>query len=150
MNTRILKSFILLGLVAFLTSCSTTNRSMREPNTRLNLTKSDFTLSDQVEAAAKTTKILSIDWSRLFNKEMGAVDGPSSSISISNIPVIGGFLADNTASYALYEMMKSNPGYDVVLYPQYEVKINRPILGLGFLFRTTTVKATARLGKLNK
>lgn len=44
--------------------------------------------------------------------------------------------------------MNANPGYDVVVYPQYETKIERPI-GLG-IFKITTVKVTARLGKLNK
>lgn len=133
-----------------LTSCSTLNQSMREPNTRLNLTKSDFTLSEQVTGEATTIKILSIDWSRLFKKEMGSVEGGAPSVSAASIPVIGGFISDKTSSYALFNMMKNNKGHDVVLYPQFETRVNRPILGLGFLFSKTYVKATARLGTLNK
>ncbi|MDP3558522.1 MAG: hypothetical protein Q8T03_14200 [Bacteroidota bacterium] len=137
----------------FLTSCTNINRSMREPNTRLNLEKKDFSLSDQVTGEATSTKILSIDWNRLFLKESGSHNNdnlrPSLPINFASIPVIGGFVMDPTAGYALYDMMKKNPGYDVVLYPQYEATVKRPI-GLGFLYKITTVKATARLGKLNK
>ncbi len=148
-KTNILMAIVSLFLLVT-TSCSTLNQSVREPNTRLNLTKSDFSLSEQVSGEATTTKILSIDWSRLFKKEMGTVDGPASGISAASIPIIGGFISDKTSSYALYNMMKNNKGYDVVLYPQFETKVNRPILGLGFLFSKTYVKATARLGTLNK
>ncbi|MCS6832046.1 MAG: hypothetical protein NZ521_00590 [Flammeovirgaceae bacterium] len=42
--------------------------------------------------------------------------------------------------------MKNNPGYDAVFYPQYEVKVVRPV-GIGGLLKITTVKVTARLGK---
>jgi hypothetical protein len=46
--------------------------------------------------------------------------------------------------------MNSNPGYDVVFYPQYETKVFKPVLGIGFLTKISTVKTTARLGKLTK
>ena len=46
--------------------------------------------------------------------------------------------------------MAKNPNYDVVLYLQYETKISRPLLGLGFILKITDVKATARLGQLKK
>lgn len=137
----------------FLSSCTNINKSMREPNTRLNLDKKDFTLSDQVSGEATTTKILGIDWNRLFLKESGSHNNdnlrPSMQINITSIPIIGGFIMDPTFGYALYDMMKKNPGYDVVLYPQYEANVKRPI-GIGFIYKITTVKATARLGKLNK
>jgi hypothetical protein len=124
---------------------------MRETNTRVNLTKSDFSLSDQVSAEAKSVKVLGIDWGRLFLKKTGGLEGgDSSAISGANIPVIGNLLSDSTSNYALFELMTSNPGYDVVFYPQYETKVFRPILGIGFLTKITTVKTTARLGKLNK
>jgi hypothetical protein len=46
-------------------------------------------------------------------------------------------------------MMKANSGYDVIFYPQYETNEVRPN-GIGILIKTKTIKATARLGKLNK
>jgi hypothetical protein len=150
MNSQIIKFVMLFAIVASLTSCSTMSRTMREPNARLNFTKSDFTLSDQVSAEAKSTKILMIDFARIFKQESGSIEGPSAAISAASIPVIGSLMGDKTSSYALFELMKANPGYDVVFYPQYETTCKRPILGLGFIFKTTTVKTTARLGKLNK
>jgi hypothetical protein len=137
------KVFALLLLTVFVTSCST-SRLMREPNVRVNLEKNDFTLSEQVTGEAKSLKVLGIDWKRLFKKTSGDVsrDG-SASLSMAKIPVIGSFLADRTSNYALYEMMNSNPGYDVVIYPQYEVVKKNYII-----FSKTTAKVTARLGKL--
>lgn len=132
-------------------SCTSINKSMREPNTRLNLEKKDFTLSEQVTGEATSTKIFGIDFQRLFLKETGSHQNDNVvaalPINIASIPVIGGFVYDATAGYALYDMMKKNPGYDVVLYPQYETTVKRPI-GLGFIYKITTVKSTARLGKL--
>jgi hypothetical protein len=148
MNKQFIKFLSLIVIAIFFASCNSSHRSMREPNTRVNFAKGDFTLSEQVSAEAKTTKILMIDFSRLFKKEMGSIEGAPVDL-IASIPVIGGFISDRTQSYALYNMMANNKGYDVVFYPQYETQVKRPILGLGFIFRQTTVKATARLGKLN-
>jgi len=121
---------------------------MREPNVRVQLKKSDFTLSEQLSAEASSTKIFTIDFKRLFNNKTGTVEG-SQTISLASIPVVGTVLGDKTANYALYELMNSNSGYDVIFYPQYETKISRPFLGIGFIYKKTTVKTTARLGKLN-
>lgn len=140
--------FLALTILAFLSSCTMYNKTIREPNIRVELKKSDFTLSDQVTAEAKSTKIFGIDFERLFVQKNGVSQGGSLNISLANIPVIGNVVADKTANYALYELMVNNPGYDVIIYPQYETVVERPI-GLG-IFRITTVKVTARLGKLNK
>jgi hypothetical protein len=144
------KLFFLIAFVAAFSSCTTLQKSMREPNARVEFNKADFTLSEQVSAEATSTKIIGIDFSRLFMKSSGTVEGgaaASTLINLANIPVVGNYLTDQTANYALYELMSKNPGYDVVFYPQYETKVVKPI-GLGFLMKTTTVKATAKLGKL--
>lgn len=141
---------MLVVVLATFASCTTLNHSMREPNTRVNLTKSDFTLSEQVSAEDKTVKILGIDFERLFKKETGVVDNGASSINLANMPVIGNVLYDKTSNYALYNLMFTNPGYDVIFYPQYETKISKPVLGLGFIVKITKVKTTARLGKLKE
>jgi hypothetical protein len=148
MKNKLFKTALLVATVATFSSCSSINQSMREPNTRVNFKKSDFTLSAQVTGEAKTTRILGIDWRRLTSSKTGTVEGASLSISLASIPVVGNILADRTANYALYELMVSNPGYDVVFYPQYETKVSKPFLGLGFIKTVTTVKTTARLGKL--
>lgn len=141
---------MLVVVLATFASCTTLNHSMREPNTRVNFTKSDFTLSEQVSAEDKTVKILGIDFERLFKKETGVVDNGASSISLANMPVVGTVLYDKTSNYALYNLMFTNPGYDVIFYPQYETKISKPVLGLGFIVKITKVKTTARLGKLKE
>ncbi len=143
---------LLSAVVISATSCTSLNHSLREPNTRLELTKNDFNLSDQVSATASTTKILSIDFARLFNQRTGSIDhdGSSNFVSASSIPVIGSFVVDQTANYSLFELMSKNPNYDVVLYPQFETKVIRPFLGIGLIYKKTTVKATSRLGQLKK
>ena len=150
MNRQILKMLMVATVIVAFTSCTTLNHTMREPDTRVNLNKSDFSLSDQVSAQARSVKVLGIDWARFFNKKTGEVDGEGSpSIELVNIPVIGNIVADRTAKYSLYELMNGNPGYDVVFYPQYETKVFKPVLGIGFFAKITTVKTKARLGKLN-
>lgn len=149
MKRTVFRSFFAAAIaIIALSSCTTVNKTMREPNTRVELTKGDFTLSEQVSAEAKTTKVIGIDWSRLFKKNMGTVEGGGLSISVASIPVIGNIVADKTANYALHELMQKNTGYDVVFYPQYETVVSKPILGIGFFSKITTVKVTARLAKL--
>jgi len=142
---------ILLGVMTItISSCTTLHRTIREPNAKVEFNKADFALSNQVTAEAVTIKVLGIDWARLFTKRTGSVEGGGSSISFASIPVIGNVVSDKTANYALYELMKNNPDYDVVFYPQYETTVFKPALGIGFLTKITTVKTTARLGKLRE
>lgn len=149
MKKSALQVLVFVAALAMFSSCTSMSRSMRDANTRVELKKSDFTLSDQVSAEATSTKILGIDFGRLFMKKAATVEGGAMAISLASIPVVGNLLEDKTANYALYELMNNNQGYDVVFYPQYETKVVKP-LGLGFLIKTTTVKTTARLGKLVK
>lgn len=141
-------TIFVLVLIA-LTSCTTMHKSMAEPNTRVELRKTDFILSEQVKAESKTVRILGIDFERLFTKKSATISGGGSkSINLAKIPVVGGLAFDPTSNYALYELMVQNPGYDVIFYPQFVTKVSKPALGLGFLMKITTVEATARLGRL--
>src|ERR1051326_5748637 len=97
MKKFILKSFLVMGIaIVTLSSCTSLNRSMREPNVRVNLNKTDFTLSEQMSGEASSTKILGIDFKRLFVKNTGNVEGGSAAslISLANLPVIGTVLTD--------------------------------------------------------
>ena len=146
------KILMLVAVIAAFSSCTTLNHSMKAPNTLVNLEKSDFSLSEQLTAEATSTKIFGIDFARIFKSKTGVVEGAggAGSISLASIPVIGNFVGDKTANYSLYNLMDANPGYDVVFYPQYETRVIKPVLGIGFITKITTVKTTARLGKLNK
>ena len=144
------RTFILITFLSVvLSSCTSLNKTMREPNVRVDFKMDDFTLSDQVSAEATSTKIIGIDFTRLHLKEGGTVTGGPNQMSIS-FPVFGNVVSNRTANYALHKLMKDNPGYDVIFYPQYEITVTKPLLGLGFLTKISTVNVTCRLGKLNK
>lgn len=138
---------------------------MKQPNNHIEFYKSDFEYSPQVSGEATSVKVFMIDWARLFSWNTGEVSGENlgakteiTSINVAAqfvtdgfagvlnaiIPVIGDFGKDRVNQFALYEMMKNNPGYDLVLYPQYETK--KFIIPL--FYSKTKVKATARLGKI--
>jgi hypothetical protein len=137
---------VLLVLLSF-SACTTYRKTIKETNVRVEFNSSDFELSEQVSASANSTKIFYIDFQRIFISKEGSIEG-SAGINVANIPVIGNVISDRTANYALYELLKENPGYDVILYPQYEIKTVKPALGLGFLTTYTTVTVKARLGRL--
>lgn len=145
---------IIISIVGLLlNSCTSIHKTIREPESHVEFYKDDFVFSDQLTAEATTSKVFGIDFSRLVLKKSGKIgDGLPRTSFLVRIPVIGNFfnIRDKTINYALYELMQQNPGYDVVFYPQYDVKIVKPILGIGLLNKVTTVKVTARLGKIGK
>lgn len=126
---------LILFTALLLSSCSSLSTSMREPNMLVEFDKADFEMTAPVTAEAITKRILGIDFARLTKTQSGAVN-PSAS-------VFGMVPKSATASYALYNLMAANPGYDVIFYPQYETYKKGSIF-----FRTITVKTTAKLGKL--
>ena len=144
----IMKNLLLISItVLMMSSCVSTSMTMREPNARVEFIKSDFTFSEQVTGESKVVKVFGIDWKRLFRAKSASVTGGGgglAGISIANIPIIGSFV-DKSSSYALYDMMFKNPGYDVVFYPRFETVKKNPFLGIVV---TTKVKATARLAKI--
>ena len=86
LKSYIMKSTVKLGLfvlvIGFLSSCTSVNQSMKQANTRVEFNKADFDLSDQVSGEATETKVIAIDWERLFNTESGSVGSTSSSLGI--------------------------------------------------------------------
>ena len=137
---RFLKSTLFLAVILILLgSCSTSSHSMKTPNNYVQFSKTDFEFSPQVSGEATEVKILGIDWARIFNKRYGEIGG----VGYVDIPVIGSVLGDRVNTYALYHIIKDNPGYDVVFYPQFETQVDKKLF-----MKTTKVKITARLGKL--
>lgn len=137
---RIVLLFVIPALL--FSSCVSSSRSMKSVDNRIEFVKSDFDYSDQVSGEATQIKIFGIDWARLFSKKWGEISGSGYSIEI---PVIGAYLSKGVNSYAVFNMIRDNPGYDVVLYPQFESQVTNLIL-----MKTTKVKVTARLGRIRK
>ncbi|MBI9034280.1 MAG: hypothetical protein JEZ03_07405 [Bacteroidales bacterium] len=133
---RIVLLVAVLGLLT--TSCTMKNYSMKQPNNYIEFTKNDFTFSNLKTAEATSTRILGIDFERLFNTQDGVVEGAFS------LPIVGNLSKGTVNSYALYQLMKENEGFDIIIYPQYE----KQTTGIPFLYSTTTVKVKAKLGKI--
>ncbi len=137
MKKNLLFIVLAAGLLLF-SSCKSQAYLMKESIPVLELDINDFNLSDQVSATATRVHILGLDWGALFNSKTGYIS--------PTIPVLGGSLPP-FGHEAIYQLMKENPGFDVVIYPQFETKVKR--IGLvGLIYRKVTVKTTARLGKL--
>jgi len=157
---QILACICIAGLMS---GCSISSHSMKYPNYHIEFYKADFEYSGQVTAEATAVRILGIDWQRLFNWETGELsydravdDAPGIALSgdvVSDqvigafstvVPVLGNLGKGKVSSYALYNLMRDHPGYDVVIYPQYETtRFVFPVF-----YSKTTVKVTARLGKI--
>jgi len=128
---------ILILVVLFATSCSTTFRTMREPNVRFELTGEDYTISDEaVSGEATVVYVLGIDWKRLF----GRADRAD-----FNTPVMGTFnIIRGAETYAIFDLMEKNPGYDFVMYPQ----VTKESYRVFPFYKRVKVNVKARLGKL--
>ena len=128
----------------FMASCNTYTHSMKGPNANVEFHAEDFDLSGAVTGEATVVRVLCIDWAHLFGT---SEIGETSDLG-TVVPYIGTVVPTGT-NYALFNLMKKNPGYDVVIYPQVESHRHAPILGTD-LYSKTTYKVTARLGKLKK
>ena len=163
MKPKILNYFMAFLLLGTFSSCSISSRTMKTPNYHIEFYKSDFEYSPQVSAQAKSTRILMIDWNRIFEWKNGELSSdrfqntfmdtnatasglinPIAGTVSSVIPVVGDNRKGRVSSYALFNLMTENPGYDVVIYPQYEAKK----FVFPFFYSKTTVIVTARLGKI--
>lgn len=132
-------NLLLIGLTALLlASCSSMKNNIREPEAYISYEKEEFDYSEQLTAEATSVRILGIDWKRLFSDEKGAI----SSSHINGLAPRSG-----VERLALYNLMKENPGYDFIVYPQYEVYKKAP--GMGIFYMKIQVKATARLATTN-
>ena len=131
------------GSLFFTTSCTMKMNGMSDANAQLNLTSSDVTISETKEARATEKLIFAVDWKRLFKKEIGEVRKRGGSFSL---PIISGSTSFSRAeSYAIYKLLKENPEYDAVLYPQFSGQAK------GFLpiFMKTDVTVKAKMVKVN-
>ena len=129
--------------MGLLSSCTVSNRTLKTPNYHIEFYKGDFETSQQVTAEATSVRILGIDWSRLFNMKLGKIeqDGAAAYPLPYSVPVLGDYGKGMVSSFTLYNLMQEHPGYDAVIYPQYEA-VN---LIVSIFYSKKTVKVTADL-----
>ena len=138
-KTKKLLSIFIITIL--LSSCTTINKTIKQPFSGVEIKMSDFSLSEQQSARATSVTILGIDFERLFIKKMGG-DGSLA----SSLPIIGQYLSDPTTSYAMYDLLENDNNADFIFYPQIEKKSICPIIGICFINRITTVDVKARTG----
>ena len=134
------KLLFIITLAVTISSCTTINKSIKQPFSSVDIRMDDFDLSEQKSAKAKSVTIIGIDFERLFVKKMG----PGS--TVASIPVLGKYFSDATTSYAMYNLLEANDGSDFIFYPQIEKKTTCPILGICFINRVSTVEVKSKLG----
>ena len=132
--------FSLVLVAALLAGCSLSSLTRKSPANYIEFNKADFEISNQITGEATVEKILMVDWARLFNKKYGVIEVPTQAI----YTIIGSQAAFYPQRYAIFNILQENPGYDIVLYPQYESKMT----GFPPFYSVTKVKVTTKLGKL--
>ena len=142
-----MKKILLIGIVGMLalSSCTTYNKTMKQPWSQVDINMDDFNLSDQQSAEATSVTILGLDFERLFVKKMGG-DGSLA----ASLPIVGQYLSDPTTSYAMYNLLENNDDADFIFYPQIEKKTICPIIGICLINKITTVNVKARTGTFKK
>lgn len=143
---KLLLVFCIAAIAASFVGCRTAGNAIASQNILYEFGRNDMDVSDQKKAEASSTKILGIDFARLFNKETGNFNPEGySGVVKGQIPVVGVIINPTTVqNYALFNLLKSEPTYDFVLYPRFEQETK----GIPFIFTTTKSKVTARLGKI--
>lgn len=136
MKKLMLKSTFILCVGLLFASCSNMNRTIKESAVQIEFNRNDFEVSEQLSAKAKQVKVFGIDWSRLFYKETGTLGKASVFGNSTRLSV--------TDAYAISELLKNNPGYDVVFYPYFERKHKSFLI----FFSKNEVLVKARLAKI--
>ncbi len=138
--------FCIVAIAASFTACRTAGNAVASQNILYEFGRNDMDVSDQKSAEASSTKIIGIDFARLFNKESGNFNSEGyAGVVKGQIPIVGVIINPTTVqNYALYNLLKAEPTYDFVLYPRFEQETK----GIPFLFTTTKAKVTAKLGKI--
>lgn len=136
MKKKILKMVMVFFLALLIASCSSMNRTIKESYINVDFNRNDFEFSDQLSATGIQVKVFGVDWKRLFHKESG---------SFTKASVMGSHVKLSTAdSYAISELLKTYPGYDVVFYPYFERKHKSFLI----FFSKNEVHVKARLAKI--
>ena len=151
MRKSILTLFLSVCLLG-LSSCTVTTKRIREVDYPLLTRNGPYQFSEWQVAKGTQTKILTIDFKRLFSKQIGVIDSPQwafpvaadSSRYLPQRYTTGNSLFGAGAyDQAIYNLITDNPDYNVIAQPLFEVK--RFVVTL--FYARTTVSLKARLGR---
>jgi hypothetical protein len=142
---------------------------MKEANYQLWLHHEDLQFSDRITGKASQSKVFGIDWQRTFGKNkfeyggLGDLPGDPTHTNISGSIFANGLLngrnlspvnvilngvigissASRVEQMAMYDLIRQNPGYDLVMFPIFQTQKKWYVFG-----SKTDVVCTAKLGKL--
>ena len=133
------KLLFIIGVVVTISSCTTTQKSIKNPASYVELERSDFTLSEQKSASSKSASILIF---QITGSDKTAIDN----LDRVTMPIVGQYLTDKTTANAMYKLLEENSDADFIFYPQVEKRNTCPILGICLLYRHTEVEVKSRLG----
>lgn len=117
-------------------SCTSLTSTIKNTPNYIEFNKNDFEYTKQVTSTAKINFLFGIPLSN--TRKSGKFSDGSTSIV--------GFRSklNKAEDVAIYNLLKENPGYDLVLYPKFDTKSS------GFIFTSAQVTVSARLAKLKK
>lgn len=163
------KLFLLSSLsLLLLSSCNVSRNSMREANYQLWLHHEDLEYSQQLTGKAEQTRIAFLDFERLFGKKRwefgnfgdlpqdpfnpnvnvnanGTVVNSQAVVNAVINGVIGVSSVSRVEQMAMYDLMRQNPGYDMVMFPQFTSRRKWFVVG-----SKTEVTCKAKLAKLKE
>lgn len=143
---------LLLPLLLASMACTVTTKRIREVDYPFTTRNPPYAFSKWQVATGRQTKILTVDFKRLFNRQVGVIDSPQWSYPVAldssrYLPqrYNAGYSYFGARAYnqAIYNLISENPEYDVIAQPSFEVKR----FVVPFLYARTTVTLKARLGK---
>jgi hypothetical protein len=176
-----MKQHVFYGIVMLLTSlfcsCTSTRNSMQEGNYALQFHRNDFEFSDVVMGTAKETKVMGVDWKRLFYRKEAVLKGDAQAAQVDGGGVLGYsngramYYGTGNASYYGYNSLflpaqlalsvignlAKSRAEELALYDLVQKNPNFDVVLFPrydkkthwwVLGRTTTVTARARLGQL--
>lgn len=136
---RLMLFFAAVLVAVTLGSCVSTHSSIANSTPQIQLKPEHLDITEHKEATAVTMRIFGVDWERLFSSRSATIRGSVYTNLLS---------FDRTDEYAVYNLLKQNDGYDMVLYPKFNKVVRKPVLGIGGICTITEVKVTARMAKL--
>lgn len=131
-----------MGCALLLASCTVHQRMIADSSSRVNFTEKDFSITPVYSGEATVVRVFGIDWGFFIKRGSGYIGNEVSAISV---PLAGTVLRPNKADqYALHDLLKRHPEYEVVFYPQFK----RKKWSIPGIYSRTHTTVQARLGRL--